>query len=150
MELILALLRYAFLVLLYLFIFAVFRAVVEDLSRIKLAGRNMSNSYKLVVRESGESSNLQPGDIFPLGDQVVLGRYADSDIAIGDPHISARHAALRQENGFLVLQDLGSTNGTFLNGKRIKGNKRLQPGDLLRLGDVTFEVMGWENESGST
>ena len=70
---------------------------------------------------------------------LVVGRQA-ADLAVDDPQVSRRHAALRPAGGHLELEDLGSLNGTWVNGTRVSGTVRLAPGDLVRVGDTTFEV----------
>jgi pSer/pThr/pTyr-binding forkhead associated (FHA) protein len=74
---------------------------------------------------------------------LVLGRQA-ADLLIEDPEVSRRHAALRPAGDGLELEDLGSLNGTWVNGARIQGPVRLEPGDRVQLGDTSFEVRsGW-------
>jgi pSer/pThr/pTyr-binding forkhead associated (FHA) protein len=70
---------------------------------------------------------------------LVLGRQA-ADLLIEDPEVSRRHAALRPAGDGLEVEDLGSLNGTWVNGTRIQGPIRLEPGDRVRLGDTSFEV----------
>jgi pSer/pThr/pTyr-binding forkhead associated (FHA) protein len=70
---------------------------------------------------------------------LVLGRQA-ADLLIDDPEVSRRHAALRPAGDGLELEDLGSLNGTWVNGTRIQGPVRLEPGDRVQLGDTSFEV----------
>ncbi len=70
---------------------------------------------------------------------LVLGREA-ADLVIDDPEVSRRHAGLRPAGDGLEIEDLGSLNGTWVNGTRIQGAVRLSPGDRVRLGDTSFEV----------
>jgi FHA domain-containing protein len=71
---------------------------------------------------------------------LLLGRQA-ADLTLDDPQVSRRHAALRPAAGDdLELEDLGSRNGTWVNGTRVAGTVRLTPGDRVRLGDTAFEV----------
>jgi pSer/pThr/pTyr-binding forkhead associated (FHA) protein len=72
---------------------------------------------------------------------LVLGREA-ADLVIDDPQVSRRHAGVRPASGALEVEDLGSLNGTWVNGARIDGPTRLAPGDRVRVGDTTFEVEG--------
>jgi pSer/pThr/pTyr-binding forkhead associated (FHA) protein len=72
---------------------------------------------------------------------LVLGRQA-ADLVLEDPQVSRRHATLRPADDGLELEDLGSLNGTWVNGARVAGAVRLAPGDQVRLGDTTFEVEG--------
>ena len=74
------------------------------------------------------------------GDPFVIGRSRECDLVLDDPNVSRRHAELRREDDGWVVQDLGSTNGIKLNGKRSRGG-RLNPGDEITLGvsRLTFE-----------
>jgi pSer/pThr/pTyr-binding forkhead associated (FHA) protein len=73
----------------------------------------------------------------PRTARVVIGRQPDSDFVIDERTVSRRHAALRRvENGWL-LEDLGSTNGTRVNGKRVVRRARVSSGDLLGFGAAT-------------
>ncbi|MFF3864972.1 FHA domain-containing protein [Micromonospora sp. NPDC001898] len=64
----------------------------------------------------------------------VIGRASTVDIAVDDPHLSRRHASVRLAVGGVTLVDLGSTNGTWLNDRRIDGPEQLSDGDVIRLG----------------
>ncbi|MEA2479486.1 MAG: hypothetical protein QOJ07_1408, partial [Thermoleophilaceae bacterium] len=74
--------------------------------------------------------------------ELVIGRSSAGEGALGgDPELSRRHARLyRDPTGALVIEDLGSTNGTWVNGQRAAAAVRLAPGDTLRIGRTTFQV----------
>jgi len=77
---------------------------------------------------------------FPLSeDRTILGRRQDCHLRIPTRDVSRQHCVLTVENETLTAKDLGSSNGTFVNGKRI-AEAALEPGDRLRLGPVTFVV----------
>jgi len=81
-------------------------------------------------------SGPTPGVTFPLeGEQLVIGRDASNGIAINDAEISRKHSRLTFQGGKYVLEDLGSTNGTFVNGQRLAGQVVLKPGDVVSLGE---------------
>lgn len=71
---------------------------------------------------------------------LVLGR-GGADVDLGDPRASRRHAAAHVEDGVVVVQDLGSLNGTWVGGDRIDGPTALDPGAVVRLGDTPIEVV---------
>lgn len=78
-------------------------------------------------------------EVFPItGNAMILGR-ATGDILIEDSEVSSRHCTIFLSGGVLHLQDYGSRNGTYVNGKRVEKMK-LQDGDLIRLGSVEFRV----------
>jgi hypothetical protein len=79
---------------------------------------------------------------FQLKDSLVLGRRKGADVLIlGDDLVSGRQCELILENGLVVMIDLGSKNGTLLNGMPLKGRSRLESGDLLGLGESEFRIV---------
>ena len=90
----------------------------------------------IVSAETGPLSGLSFGVDAPL----VLGRALDCNIAIVTPHVSRQHARLELEDDQLYVDDLGSANGTVVNGKRIEGRRALHHEDELRFHDIIFRV----------
>jgi hypothetical protein len=87
--------------------------------------------YRLTVR-----TGPNPGTVFEITKEVtMLGRDVTNDIPLGDAEISRQHARLTRTPGGMVLEDLGSTNGTFVNGDRLASPRVLRSGDLLGLGE---------------
>ncbi len=78
--------------------------------------------------------------IGPAG--VTLGRGRQCDVALNDPNVSRQHAEIRPRGGSWVLTDLGSTNGSRINGRRVEGSEVLKPGDEIEVGatDMTFTL----------
>jgi hypothetical protein len=73
---------------------------------------------------------------FPLeGEQLIIGRDSSNSVTINDAEISRKHSRLSFQGGKYVLEDLGSTNGTFVNGQRLAGPVVLKPGDVVSLGE---------------
>jgi pSer/pThr/pTyr-binding forkhead associated (FHA) protein len=92
----------------------------------------------LVIRE-GEGEGTE----FPLHAELVLGREQGSaDVVLTDPGISRRHAAVRAGAGRVTVEDLGSSNGTFVNGSRIRGEFELADGDEIQIGGTVLSVHG--------
>jgi len=89
------------------------------------------------------------GTTFPFDSEVVLGR-VDADVTIGDPQISRRHLKISPGDGYVEVEDLGSTNGSWLNGERLHGRARLNPGDVLRVGETTLELEAPAMTAGGT
>jgi len=71
--------------------------------------------------------------------EVAIGRQ-DGDLVVEDPEVSRRHAVLRRSGGSVVVEDLDSTNGTFVNGERIRSPITVGPGDQVRVGGTTLEI----------
>ncbi len=79
--------------------------------------------------------------VYPLRRGInTIGRELDCRIILAEPAISRRHAQIAVDGNVLILVDLGSTNGTFVNGTRVTSSRILQGGDRVRLGTVEFIV----------
>jgi FHA domain len=82
----------------------------------------------------------QRGESFELSDELTVGRAAGCGVRVQDAFTSNIHARMFRRDGSLWLEDLGSTNGTWVNGERVGEPKRLSRGDLLQVGGTVFEV----------
>lgn len=102
--------------------------------------------YQLTMR-----SGPTPGKNYPIEqEELMLGRDLANDIAISDPEVSRRHARFFLQNDNILVEDLGSTNGTFLNGERIASPQQLRPGDVITLGEsivLVFERAGYDPDA---
>lgn len=93
----------------------------------------MSSNFKL--------KRISDGVEFPLGEiSLIVGRSDSCDIQISQGHPSREHARVAEREGAVLVQDLHSTNGTFVNNKRIEAAASLQPGDVVKFGDEAFSV----------
>jgi hypothetical protein len=137
------------LLLLFAFIYAVVRQGVGDLRRVPddepfVPGRgayaprgSASGESELVVEDS---EVLAPQTRYPVRDGATsVGRSSASDIVLkSDDYASGRHARLTRHGGLLYVEDMGSTNGTFVNGRKTVGATPLRQGDTVRIGSTTF------------
>jgi len=87
--------------------------------------------------------------VFPLTQVTLIGRASECDISMAVAHLSRRHAELRVDNGLLYVKDLGSANGTYLNGKKVT-EARVRRGDELRFDTLSFGVIGPSDELDKT
>jgi pSer/pThr/pTyr-binding forkhead associated (FHA) protein len=79
-----------------------------------------------------------PGMIYDLDGDLLLGRGDRAEIRLEDPFASSRHARIYEQGNILVIEDLGSTNGTYLNEEVLQTPRPLHPGDRVRIGDSEF------------
>ena len=147
-------LKFGFLAVLYLFLLWVVRSAMRDLGRYggggaaepveaPSPGRRERGTPQ---RRSGGSPRLQvvaamghePGTSFDVGEGVTFGRSDGVDIRVEDPFASSAHARIFDRGGFLYLEDMGSTNGTYLNGRQVKTAERLRMADTIRIGDSEY------------
>jgi ABC-2 type transport system ATP-binding protein len=84
----------------------------------------------------------EAGREFPVTGTTLIGRDPSADVVVADSEVSTRHASVAPDDGGVALEDLGSTNGTFVNGQRVTGPLRLQAGDRIQLGATVLEVRG--------
>jgi hypothetical protein len=150
-ETTLLVLKIAFLILLYLFIWRIVRSAARDLrvpQESMILGPHQAIAAGLVApresRDAGrlvivESPTLAEGTELPLGSRpLVAGRGATgTDIAlVDDEFASTRHARFEPRQDGVYVEDIGSTNGTFVNDIRLTRERRLAPGDVVRIGDT--------------
>jgi hypothetical protein len=152
-ELALTLLRFGFLLLLWLFVLLVVSALRRDLAAPSTTAisraaepavredksrkrRAKDTARKLVVVEGGLA-----GTVLPLGTSpVTLGRAADCTLVLDDDYASSHHSRLYPHEGTWVLEDLGSTNGTWIDRTRVTGPTVLAMGQPMRIGRTVFEL----------
>jgi|SRR5579884_3168528 len=140
------LLRLLFIFLLYFFLYQVVRVTSRELTALAGAasGRSVpprqAAGGRLVVVEDG-GPNLPAGTAFPLAPVSTIGRRPDCTVVLDEPFVSGEHGELRLSQGRWWLRDLGSTNGTFVNGSRVTVPTGVQPGDTLQFGRVRLEFV---------
>ncbi len=83
-------------------------------------------------------AGLAAGSAYDLTQGALLGRGDQADIRLEDGFASSQHARLIPQGDVMVLEDLGSTNGTYLNGEPLRGPQPLHAGDRIRIGDSEF------------
>ncbi len=134
-ELLLTALRFIFLALIYLFVWYLTRSLADHL-RLRIPNPISRRGARLVFVRS----DSQAGTHFTVVDSVVLGKSPDADIPIDDPYASEFHVRIRRSQGKLSASDLGSANGTYLNGRRMRHPVELARGDALQVGRTVMEV----------
>jgi FHA domain-containing protein len=144
-------LKIAFIVLLYLFIWRIVASASKDV-RAPQESMIISPSDAASLRHAAsvprgrlvvlDSPALGEGEVVTVNSvPVTLGRGGQNTVALdGDEFASAQHARVEARGDGLWVEDLGSTNGTFVNGARVTTPRRLQPGDILRVGQTDLRV----------
>jgi pSer/pThr/pTyr-binding forkhead associated (FHA) protein len=92
------------------------------------------------VRLLVERGNLREREYTLYAEATLVGRHGECALRIPSAEVSRRHCKLRVGDGILVVEDLGSLNGTFLNGERIHAPAAVRPGDRLEIGPASFLV----------
>ncbi len=150
-EIVLQVFRFGFLLLLWLFIFAAFRVVRADLFGGR-AGRVASVPPRAAAVPGKKRKQRGPrtlvvtagpltGTKITLSDQpILIGRADDSTLVLTDDFASSRHARLTNRGGQWYVEDLGSTNGTYLDQQRVQGPLLVSPGQPIRIGQTALEL----------
>ncbi|MEN9937090.1 MAG: hypothetical protein RLZZ387_3669 [Chloroflexota bacterium] len=143
-DIIILLLRVAVVLLLYFFLWQVLRFVMRDLQGAGQAGASgaQTSPYgQLVVLRSGQSG-VAAGKTFPLSPSTIIGRSMEQcEIALNDSFLSQQHARLELRADQWVLEDLGSTNGTFVNDIEVRDPTIVEEGDIVRLGRIEMRLV---------
>lgn len=89
---------------------------------------------------SGFFLQASNGETYELGSSVLVGRSEECDLRVVEGHPSRRHAQITVRDDGVHLEDLGSANGTFVNGQRVQGSRKLAPGDKIRFDAAEFTL----------
>jgi hypothetical protein len=148
-------LKFGFLAVLYLFLLWVARSSMRDLTQHDDASVVMDADDPVAVPrrerrgpdlragvdprlEVVAAMGLDPGSSFEIGESATMGRADGSDIPVDDPFASSVHARIFPRGQFMYIEDMGSTNGTYLNGRRLRAAERLKVGDTVRIGETEY------------
>jgi hypothetical protein len=150
-------LKLGFLIVLYLFVLWIARSALKDLRRGVAATELPPDATGMHSAVSGlapdplddsaphlrveQAMGMRSGDEYDLHDGAVLGRGDAAEIRLEDPFASSRHCRISRQGDVLVIEDLNSTNGTYLNGDLLEGPQPLHPGDRIRIGDNEFSFV---------
>ena len=147
------LLKFGFLAVLYLFLLWVVRSALKDMAG---AGRLPDEEEEEAPgrRDRGAAMDLtsgvrprlevvaalgyEPGTAFEIHESATLGRSPTADVRIDDPFASSAHARIFPRGQFMYIEDMGSTNGTYLNGRQLRKPEQLRVADTVRIGDTEY------------
>lgn len=130
--------RYIFIGFIYYFIYHIIRLIYLDIKRINERQSKQFNSPYLKLVNRKESLDFDIQEFYDLKDVITMGRKKENDIQIMDKFMSSQHAKITMDEDEYFLEDLGSVNGTYLNGTQIQDVVKLKSGDRIGLGQVEF------------
>ena len=148
-------LKFGFLAVLYVFLFWMARSALKDLRRgmgaapaayaddatgmhVASAGLGADGTQGPARLRVETAAGLRAGSAYDISEGAVLGRGEQADIRLEDTFASSQHVRLAPHGDVMVVEDLGSTNGTYLNEEPLRGPQPLHPGDRIRIGDSQF------------
>ena len=148
------LLKFGFLAVLFLFLLWVSRSALRDVAGRGGAAALDDTGPSAAPREQRGGMDLrsgvfprleviaamghEPGEEFDLNGGITMGRAASSEVTVDDPFASSAHARIFPRGQFMYIEDMGSTNGTYLNGRRLRAAERLKVGDTVRIGETEY------------
>lgn len=129
-----------FIIILYVIIYYALKIMYKD---VKNGGKKRrplrtNGNYGLEIIKSGDAKE---GSIIPIRSDLSIGRKDSNSIVMADQHVSGNHAQILVRNNGLFLEDLNSTNGTYLNGNKLKGRAKLSNKDEIRIGSGVFKIL---------
>ena len=132
-----------FIIILYVIIYYALKIMYKD---VKNGGKRRrppraNGNYGLEIIKSGDARGLKEGSIIPIRSDLSIGRKEGNSIIMADQHVSGNHAQILVGNNGLFLEDLNSTNGTYLNGNKLKGRAKLSNKDEIRIGSGVFKIL---------
>ena len=140
--------KYGLFALLFLFVWRSMRWVVRGLTvdpgAMAAASPRLSGNGEAPASPQPTSLLIHPHDGKPrtvrLDASMVIGRAPEAELRLDDTFVSSQHARIFGRNGSWYIEDLGSTNGTFVNEQKLMGPAMVQPGDSIRIGQTTVEL----------
>ena len=150
-------LQFGFLAVLYLFLLWVVRSARRDLAGgantdVPMAGGQAAAPPRERERDGWDlrqgirprlvvvaAMNYPPGSEFEIGESATMGRAPSSDVPIEDPFASSAHARIFPRGQFMYIEDMGSTNGTYLNGRQLRRPEQLKVADSVRIGETEYQ-----------
>ena len=152
-EQLLTILKLCLLALLYLFFFRVLRAVWAEIKAPKPALATVAPAPRQAARQARKVDRKAPpihlavvappelrGRTYPLADELTVGRAAGCGVTLDDTYASQLQARVFARDGQLFVEDLGSTNGTYLNRQKVHGPQVMRRGDRLQVGNTVLEL----------
>ena len=131
-----------FIVILYSIIYYALKIMYKDVkggNKKKAPGKK---AHGLEVLKTISNGTLGIGSVIPVTSTISIGRREDNSIVLNDQFVSSYHAKIYVKNNDFYLEDLASTNGTFINDSKVEGRVRLKVNDQIRMGSTVFKVIG--------
>ena len=148
------LLKFGFLAVLYLFLLWVVRSALKDMAGVGRLPDEEEGDADAGRRDRGAAMDLrsgvrprlevvaalgyEPGTAFEIHDSATMGRSPTADVRVDDPYASSAHARIFPRGQFMYIEDMGSTNGTYLNGRQLRKPEQLRVADTIRIGDTEY------------
>jgi len=143
MDNLLYILKYVFLALIYLFLLQIILLIRADVRRQRAPKKTAPRSgpaLEILVGNEIIAGVQEP--LIYLSGTLIIGRDAECDIQITDASVSGRHARISVEDRQCMIEDIGSTNGTFINDSKLEGKVDIKRDDIIKIGMASFRYRG--------
>lgn len=128
--------KYIFIIIIYLFIFSIIRLIYLDIKGMNLSSFDNKVYLKLINRKDSIPYKIE--EYYIIDKVLTFGRHGDNHIVVKDPYVSKEHFQIVEDENDYYLEDLGSANGTYLNGVKIFDIVKLKDGDIIKAGQIEF------------
>ncbi|URZ05120.1 hypothetical protein CLROS_004440 [Clostridium felsineum] len=137
-------LKFVIIAIVYLIIFTAFKIMYKDMKNgdKRPTSSKKRKTFGLEVVDSGMNESIRNGSVVPVSREITIGRKDDNSIMLNEGYVSGHHARVYLRNNQYILEDLNSTNGTVLNGQKIKSKAYIKAGDEIKIGSSVFKVIG--------
>ncbi len=126
----------------YFIIFYALKIMYKDTKSVGKSKKKIKRAITgLEVIESGDNSNLRRGGVIPISEELTIGRNSENMVILEDKYVSSHHTKIFLRNNEYILEDLGSTNGTFINNQKVTSRVILGSGDKIKVGSAIFRFM---------
>lgn len=131
-----------FIFILYFIIYYALKIMYKD---VKGGGKRKQSpskkNYGIEVLDAGNNENLEEGSILLLNGIISMGRKEGNTVRLTEAYVSGYHAKIFLKNNEIIIEDLNSTNGVFINEERINNFAKLRANDRIRIGNAVFKVI---------
>ncbi|MDF2503666.1 MAG: hypothetical protein K0R06_1157 [Clostridium sp.] len=128
--------------IIYLIIFFALKIMYKDMKNGDKKQVKRKKTFGLEVVDPGMSNIMRKGSVVPIDREITMGRKEDNTVVLHEEYVSGHHARIYLKNNNYILEDLGSTNGTTVNGEKINEKEYLRAGDKIEIGTIVFKVIG--------
>lgn len=134
--------RFIIIGIIYIIIFLALKIMYKDIKNEGKRKPAKKKTFGLEILDKGENNELKNGAVIPIKGEITIGRKTTNNLVLDDQYVSGNHARIFLKNTDYIIEDLGSTNGTIVNDKRIEDKAILKVGDEIQIGSALFKVIG--------
>lgn len=128
--------KYIFIIIMYLFIYIIVKMIYLDIKNMQFSGDEKSAYLKLINRKDTLPFKIR--EVYMIDKLLTIGRARNNNVIIKDPYVSKEHSRIILDENNYYIEDLGSANGTYINGEKILDVTVLSDGDRIRIGNIEF------------